>query len=121
MRQREYCDKLAENFKSVFVCNIRMVGVFYLNFFITVLFEWPTFSMTYFHGFFSNVLVGPPHTHNISFINYVCYDKYARASKSMVSKPPVQADGVTDSIKYIFILSESVLYRKLLVLMLKLL
>ena len=56
---RKYCDNLAEIFKSVFVCNIIMVGLFYFNFFKILLFEWPTFSMTYFHGFFKNVLDGP--------------------------------------------------------------
>ena len=30
-----------------------------LNFFKTVLFKWPTFSMKYFHVFFTNMLVGP--------------------------------------------------------------
>ena len=52
VKQRKYCDKLAENLKSVFVCNIIMVGLFYFNFFKILLFEWPTFSMTYFHVFF---------------------------------------------------------------------
>ena len=55
--------------------------------------------------------------HNISFIEYVCDDKYARTCKSIISKLPVQADDVTDSIKYL--LSEPVVNRKLLVIMLK--
>ena len=52
VRQRKYCDKLAENFKSVFVCNIIMAGLFYFNFFKMLLLKWPTFSMTYFQVFF---------------------------------------------------------------------
>ena len=51
-------------------------------------------------------------------IKYVCDDKYsARPSKCTISKPPVQADGVTDSIQYVLTLP--VINRRLLVMMLK--
>ena len=36
--------------------------------------------------------------HNIAFIKYVFDDKYARAYKTTISTPPVQTDGVTDSV-----------------------
>ena len=39
--------------------------------------------------------------HKISFIKYVCDDKHARACKTTISNRPRQADGVTDSIKYL--------------------
>ena len=53
--------------------------------------------------------------HKILLMKYMYGEKYARAStsKSIISKPPVQADGVMDSITYI--LSGPVLSRKLLV------
>ena len=55
--KKKYCEttkilRQAENFKSVFVWNIIMVGLFYFNFFKILLFEWPTCSMTYFYVFF---------------------------------------------------------------------
>ena len=52
VRQRKYFDKLAETFKSVFVRNISLVGLFYFNFFKIELFEWPAFFITRFNGFF---------------------------------------------------------------------
>ena len=82
VRQRKYCDKLAENFKSVFVCNIIMVGLLYFNFFKTSLFEWPTFSMTYFYVFFER-LNGP-----IYYIYFgtrsiiVCFEKRDNSTES---------------------------------------
>ena len=39
--------------------------------------------------------------HKIALVKYVCGDKDARACKTTISRPPVQADGVTDSINHL--------------------
>ena len=48
MKQRKYCDKLIENYKSVIVLEHQFGWPIFFNSFKTVLFECPTFFMTYF-------------------------------------------------------------------------